>query len=66
MPLPYAGVPGPHATDIRTFAFYTGGVPNPPADWNAGATRGWFALALWAALDGYWGGDQPGLGGYLP
>ncbi len=59
-------MPSPHATDIRTFAFYTGGVPTPPADWNAGATRDWFALALWATLDGYWGGDQPGLGGYLP
>lgn len=70
-PQPYAGVPSAHAADVATFHFYTGGVPAPPADWNAGATRGWFARALWAALDGYWGtdGTLPGgkvAGGFVP
>jgi hypothetical protein len=67
-PLPYANVPGPHQEDVRTFAHYTGSVPGLPggADWSGGATRGWFALALWAALDDYWGNDAPGNGGYLP
>ncbi|MFN8517341.1 MAG: S-layer homology domain-containing protein [Chloroflexia bacterium] len=65
-PLPYSGVPAPHAEDIRTFAYYTGGVPALPDDWNAGATRGWFAQALWAALNDYWGTDAPGNGGYVP
>jgi hypothetical protein len=68
-PLPYANVPGPHQEDVRTFAFYTqglGGIPAPPADWNGGASRGWFALALWQALDSYWGSDRPGAGGYVP
>lgn len=52
-PLPYAGVPAAHANDLRTFAYYVyvGGVPAPPTDWNAATTRGWFARALWAALD---------------
>ena len=68
-PLPYAGVPGPHQEDVRTFAFYTqglGGVPAPPSNWNAGASRGWFAQALWQALNSYRGTDAPGLGGYVP
>ncbi len=58
---PHSGVSGPHAADVATFHFYTqaaGGVPAPPADWNAGATRGWFARALWVALDSYWGADR--------
>ena len=29
-PLPYANVPGPHREDVRTFHFYTVGVPAPP------------------------------------
>ncbi|MFN8539831.1 MAG: choice-of-anchor Q domain-containing protein [Thermomicrobiales bacterium] len=56
-PLPGGNVPGVLATPIRTFAYYTGGIPNAPADWNAEASRGWFAEALWAALDTYWGTD---------
>jgi S-layer homology domain len=64
-PLPYSGVPGPHAEDVRTFAYYTGGIPALPDDWNAGATRGWFAQALWVALNDYWGTDAPGNGGYV-
>jgi streptogramin lyase len=59
-PLPYGGVPGVLATEVRTFHYYTGGVPSAPSSasgWNAGAQRGWFARALWAALDSYWGTD---------
>jgi uncharacterized repeat protein (TIGR01451 family) len=58
--LPYNGVPAVLATEVRTFHFYTGGVPDAPttaAGWNGGANRGWFARALWAALDSYWGTD---------
>lgn len=49
------------ATEARTFAFYTVGLPAPPqgAGGNDGATRGWFARALWVALDSYWGTDGP-------
>jgi hypothetical protein len=57
---PYTGVPAPHAGDIATFHYYTGGIPDAPttaANWNAQAKRGWFAQALWAALDAYWGTD---------
>jgi S-layer homology domain len=52
-PLPYNGVSAAHADDVRTFTYYVyvGGIPAPPTDWNATATRGWFARALWAALD---------------
>jgi hypothetical protein len=58
-PLPYQGVPGVLAMEVRTFHYYTGGVPGLPANegWNDGADRGWFARALWAALDSYWGMD---------
>ncbi len=59
-PLPYAGVPGVLATEVRTFHHYTGGIPAAPssaAAWNGGATRGWFARALWQALGSYWGTD---------
>jgi probable HAF family extracellular repeat protein len=60
-PLSYVGVPGVLATEVRTFHHYTGGIPAAPssaATWNGGATRGWFARALWAALDSYWGTDR--------
>ena len=56
--LPYNGVPGVLATEVKTFHFYTGGVPDAPGNWNSGASRGWFAMALWAALDSYWGVDR--------
>jgi hypothetical protein len=73
-PLPYSGVPGVLATEVRTFHFYTGGVPDAPstaADWNGGATRGWFARALWTALNSYWGteeslADSNPAGGFVP
>lgn len=50
-PLPYSGVPGAHQEDVRTFAFYAGSIPTPPAKWSASATRGWIAMVLAAALD---------------
>ena len=46
---PYPGVPGVFAPEVATFVYYTGGIPAPPANWSAGASRGWFAMALWAA-----------------
>jgi hypothetical protein len=57
-PLPNAGVPAAHQPDLRTFHHYTGGIPAPPPNWDASATRGWFARALWAALDSYWSIDR--------
>ena len=50
-----------HEQDVATYAFYTagaGGVPDYPASggfaaWDRPATRGWFARALWTALDSY-------------
>ena len=60
-PQPYAGVPAVFAQEVATFHHYTqarGGVPAPPASWNAQATRGWFAMALWQALDSHWGIDR--------
>lgn len=58
--LPFEGIPLPHQDDLRTYSYYTqgrGGMLATPADWNDQATRGWFALALWGALDSYWGAD---------
>jgi hypothetical protein len=60
-PHPYANVPAVFAPEIATFHHYTsaqGGIPAAPtttAGWNAQATRGWFARALWRALDSYFG-----------
>ncbi len=59
-PQPYAGVPAVFGPTVATYHYYTvgaGGVPAPPSDWNAGATRGWFARALWQALNTYWATD---------
>jgi hypothetical protein len=55
-----------HEQDVATFLFYTqtqGGVPDYPATggfpaWDQAATRGWFARALWTALDSYWSVDR--------
>jgi subtilisin family serine protease len=58
--LPYAGVPAVLATEVKTYHYYTGGIPAAPTTanaWNGVAQRGWFALALWTALDSYWGTD---------
>jgi large repetitive protein len=77
-PHPYLNVPGAHAADVATFYFYTqaaqfGGVPDGPVagnggfgDWNSPSTRGWFARALWAAVNSYFGQDVAGMGGFIP
>jgi hypothetical protein len=52
-----------HEEDVATYLHYTrarGGVPDYPeggpfAAWDGPASRAWFARALWAALDSYWG-----------
>ncbi len=54
---PYPGVPAVFAATVATYHYYTGGIPAPPSNWNAGATRGWFARALWQALNTYWATD---------
>lgn len=51
--LPYTGVPGVHATDIRTYTFYAGAIPDAPTSeiaWNAPAPREWVAQVLYFAL----------------
>jgi hypothetical protein len=77
--IPYTNVPAAHIPDVKTFYHYTrvladfGGVPDGPepglggfGDWNGAANRGWFARALWAAVNSYFGQDESGNGGYLP
>ncbi len=58
----YPAVPASagHRVDLATFVHYTGALPDVPADqpfatWNQPANRGWFARALWQALDSYFG-----------
>jgi hypothetical protein len=62
----YPNVPGPfvpkqgHRVDLETYLQYAGEVPGSPdphgpfVDYDQPSTRGWFALALWQALDSYW------------
>ena len=68
--VPYTGVPTAHLIDVQTYHFYTqgvfGGVPDGFSDWNSASTRGWFARALWAAVNSYFSVDQPDKGGYIP
>ena len=43
--------------------------PNTGADftnWDQPSVRGWFARALWQALNSYFSADQSGSGGYVP
>lgn len=55
-----------HEQDVATFVHYTtgtGGIPDYPTSgpfpvWDQPSTRGWFARALWAALNSYWGTDR--------
>jgi hypothetical protein len=54
-PLPYQGVPAAHAADVATYHHYVGGVPAATAAWDDPATRGWFARALWAAINSHSG-----------
>ena len=58
----YTAVPASagHRVDLATFVHYAGALPDVPADqpfatWNQPANRGWFARALWQALDSYFG-----------
>jgi hypothetical protein len=67
----FPGVPAGHDVDVRTYEYYTGDLlstsnPWSATQWNAAATRGWFARALWAALLSNWGNDAPGKAGYVP
>jgi outer membrane biosynthesis protein TonB len=41
---------GSHARDIATYLAYVGALPEGSGDLDRPATRGWFAVALWAAL----------------
>lgn len=87
MPLLYPLAPPEHHSDIRTYTFYVGSVTGPwfswelaptitwetnqTASWQDPVNRGWFAYALWAAVDSYWGTDQVysdsrRSGGYVP
>jgi hypothetical protein len=52
---PYPGAPEVFAREFATYVYYTGGISAPPINWNAQATRGWFAMALWRALDSHFG-----------
>ena len=58
-PALYPNVPASsgHRRDLATWVHYAGPLPDRPAgavwaDWAAPATRGWFALVLWQALEG--------------
>jgi subtilisin family serine protease len=62
-PALYPNVPASsgHRADLATYVFYAGAVPGtePTADWDGWgqpATRAWFALAQWQALQSYLGG----------
>jgi hypothetical protein len=55
---PQPGVPTVFAAEFATYIHYTGGLPAAPANWNGQASRGWFAMALWQALNSYWGVDR--------
>jgi streptogramin lyase len=62
----FAGsVPAVHADDVATYLHYVGSLPDAPGasaawgGWLQPSTRGWFARALWAALDRHWGAGTP-------
>lgn len=52
-----------HREDVATYVSYAGTIPGTtrdspwdgPMGWDQPATRGWVAMALWQALDSYWG-----------
>ena len=67
------GIPAVFNSEGRTFTFYAGSPPTlpPGKGWNDAATRGWFAQALWVALNSYWAPegllpDGHAAGGNLP
>jgi hypothetical protein len=52
-----------HRGDVLTYYKHAGAIPgtDPTASWggwDTPATRAWFALAEWQALDSYWGVDR--------
>jgi len=52
-----------HRSDIATFVYYAGALPNYPTNgafpaWNQPATRDWFSRALYQALGSYFGIDR--------
>lgn len=61
-----------HRFDLITYAANVGPLPGTSAvmdqfpQWDQDASRGWFAEALWRALNSYFGTDRPGKGGYTP
>lgn len=64
-PALYPTVPGTsgHRADVATWVRYVGPVPGTAADpawssWDRPSSRGWFALALWTALDTYFRTDR--------
>jgi hypothetical protein len=64
-PALYPDVPAAsgHRADLATYTFYAGAAPGtePAAGWGGWAqpaTRGWFALAQWQALDSHFGVDR--------
>ena len=64
-PALYANVPAAsgHREDIATYYTHAGALPgtNPAAPWQAWdqpSTRGWFAQALWQALNSHFGVDR--------
>jgi Divergent InlB B-repeat domain/S-layer homology domain len=73
-PALYPNIPASsgHRADIATYVHYAGALPDAPAltspfaAWDQASTRGWFARALWQALDAYFGSDRPDTGGFVP
>jgi hypothetical protein len=62
--LHYVGAPPDVADTHAPFAVALAG--GGTAGWADPAPRTWFARAFWPALDGYFGQDTPGSGGYVP
>jgi len=69
---PNVGADSGHRRDLVTYVHYVGPVRGatdplgPFAGWDAPATRAWFAFVFWQALDGHFGADRLGAGGYVP
>ncbi len=65
-PALYPDVSDPtHRADLATYTYYAGAVPGTASttsnwpQWNQPSTRGWFAQALWQALNAYAGVAVP-------